>query len=528
MSRAKKDAPTWRNRIVGEAEVSPTDLLANPLNYRVHPRNQVDALAGILGEVGWVQRVIVNRETGHIVDGHARVGLAISRKEPTVPVVYVDLTDAEEKLVLATLDPISAMATADKAILDELLADVSTGNAALQELIAKTAEAASIDIADPMMREKSVGNIAERFLIAPFTVLNAREGWWQERKRAWLSLGIKSELGRQASPGGSPLPLDRRDHASPGGSPRPAADYGVSHARGDGSGRKIGTTSNISPVSKPAHGSTPPHGGNVTRNADGSLHYTETTGTSIFDPVLTELVYRWFCAPGQQILDPFAGGSVRGIVASKLGRRYTGVELRANQVMANREQAAVVLGVDDLQPSWIIGDSRTIMETCTDVHADLIFSCPPYADLEIYSDDPADLSAMTYGDFLTAYRAIIDNSCKLLKPDRFACFVVGDVRDKQGNYRNFVGDTVDAFVDAGLHLYNEAILVTAVGSLPIRIGKQFSATRKMGKTHQNVLVFLKGDARAAAEACGVVDVTVPDFADDEVDQPDSTSWGERL
>jgi len=487
MSRAKKDAPTWRNRIVGEAEVSPNDLLANPLNYRVHPRNQVDALAGILGEVGWVQRVIVNRETGHIVDGHARVGLAISRMEPTVPVVYVDLTDDEEKLVLATLDPISAMATADKAILDQLLADVSTGDAALQELIARTAEAAGIDIADPMMREKSVGNIAERFLIAPFTVLNAREGWWQERKRAWLSLGIKSELGRDA-----------------------AVAY------------------NISPPGKPAHGSPPPHGGNVTRNPDGSLHYTETTGTSVFDPVLTEVVYRWFCAPGQQILDPFAGGSVRGIVASKLGRRYTGVELRANQVMANREQAASVLGVDDIQPSWIIGDSQAIMETCADVHADLIFSCPPYADLEIYSDDPADLSAMTYGDFLTAYRAIIENSCKLLKPDRFACFVVGDVRDKQGNYRNFVGDTVDAFLDAGLHLYNEAILVTAVGSLPIRIGKQFSATRKMGKTHQNVLVFLKGDARAAAEACGVVDVTVPDFADDEVDQPDSTPWGERL
>jgi hypothetical protein len=168
------------------------------------------------------------------------------------------------------------------------------------------------------------------------------------------------------------------------------------------------------------------------------------------------------------------------------------------------------------------------MQTTSDVHADLLFSCPPYADLEIYSDDPADLSAMTYEDFLTAYRAIIEGACKLLKPDRFACFVVGDVRDKHGNYRDFVGDTVQAFRDAGLHLYNEAILVTAVASLPIRIGKQFSATRKMGKTHQNVLVFLKGDARAAAEACGVVDVTFPDFADDEVDQPDSTPWGERL
>ena len=89
-----------------------------------------------------------------------------------------------------------------------------------------------------------------------------------------------------------------------------------------------------------------------------------------------------------------------------------------------------------------------------------------------------------------------------MKPDRFACFVVGDFRDKQGNYNNFVAHTVNAFREAGLHYYNEAILVTAVGSLPIRVGKQFNASRKLGKTHQNVLVFVKGDGKRAAQACG--------------------------
>lgn len=178
MSKRNDAASSWRNRIVGEAEVSPSDLLANPLNYRVHPRNQVDALAGILGEVGWVQRVIVNRETGHIVDGHARVGLAISRKEPTVPVVYVDLTDAEEKLVLATLDPISAMATADKAILDQLLADVSTGDAALQELIAKTAEAAGLEIAP------EVGDIEE---VNPDRADELQAKWCVQPGQLWIA-----------------------------------------------------------------------------------------------------------------------------------------------------------------------------------------------------------------------------------------------------------------------------------------------------------------------------------------------------
>lgn len=147
----------------------------------------------------------------------------------------------------------------------------------------------------------------------------------------------------------------------------------------------------------------------------------------------------------------------------------------------------------------------------------MIFSCPPYADLEVYSDNPKDLSTMKYEDFKAAYFEIIKKSCDRLKKDRFACFVVGEVRDKKGNYINFVGDTVQAFLEAGLGFYNEAILVTCVGSLPIRAGKAFSASRKLGKTHQNILVFVKGDGKKEATACGVVEVHTPDEIEDEQD-----------
>src|SRR3972149_521978 len=102
--------PGWGNRIVGAGEEAPDQLLANPGNWRLHPRNQQAALAGALDTVGWVQQVMVNRRTGFVVDGHARVALAISRNEPSVPVLYVDLSPDEEALVLATLDPLSAMA----------------------------------------------------------------------------------------------------------------------------------------------------------------------------------------------------------------------------------------------------------------------------------------------------------------------------------------------------------------------------------------------------------------------------------
>lgn len=224
------------------------------------------------------------------------------------------------------------------------------------------------------------------------------------------------------------------------------------------------------------------------------------TGTSIFDPVLCELVYRWFSAPGARVLDPFAGGSVRGVVASTLGREYFGCELRAEQVAANNAQKALC---KDPMPTWHCGDSVHIREHYKG-SADLLFSCPPYANLEIYSDDPADISNMPYAGFLDAYRKIIAASVDCLAPDSFACFVVGEVRDKRGNYLNFVGDTVEAFRAAGAEYYNEAILVTAVGSLPVRVGRQFKAGRKLGKTHQNILTFVKGDGKKAARKCETI------------------------
>jgi hypothetical protein len=92
MGKKTENGQALRNRIVGEGMESPADLLANPQNWRRHPREQLAALEGMLEAVGWVQRVIVNRTTGRMVDGHARVELAIKRGEAAVPVLFVELT----------------------------------------------------------------------------------------------------------------------------------------------------------------------------------------------------------------------------------------------------------------------------------------------------------------------------------------------------------------------------------------------------------------------------------------------------
>lgn len=508
----------WKSRIVGEDDVAPASLMANPMNWRTHGKAQLRALSGLLTEVGWVQRVVVNQRTGHIVDGHARVSLAVQRRDASVPVVYVDLSPDEEKLVLASLDPIGAMADTDRDMLDRLLDEVRTDDDALRDLLNSVAkrggDAADEDDTDggkdgAVMK---TGSLAETFLIPPFTVMNAREGWWQERKAEWLSIGMQSELGRGAKAYNTGDMIQKQQQhvagvlmkSDSGNDP----EYYFKKQKVEA---KLGRSLTTEEFQRDYY--------------DGPSTYV--SGTSIFDPVLCELSYRWFSPVGGTVIDPFAGGSVRGIVASRLGRRYHGVELRAEQVAANEAQVGLA---HDPIPTWHCGDSRDITRICSGVQADMIFSCPPYADLEVYSDDPADLSTLAYPDFRDAYFAIIASTATLLRPDRFAVFVVGDVRDKKGNYYNFVSDTIAAFRAAGMNLYNEAILVTAIGSLAMRVGKQFSATRKLGKTHQNVLVFLKGDAKRATLACGDVEVSAPDVSVDAGAQTVAAAdaWGTPL
>jgi hypothetical protein len=289
------------------------------------------------------------------------------------------------------------------------------------------------------------GVLAQRFILPPFSVLDARSGDWQERKQAWLSLGIEGEVGRLA----------------------------------DLHGNRIGFT--------------------TLEKYDGSRR--KSNGTSAFDPVLCELSYLWFCPPGGQVVDPFAGGSVRGIVAAKLGLLYWGSELRPEQVEANEAQADAILGPGDPRPVWVCADAREALPSAP--AADLVFTCPPYGDLEVYSDDERDLSAMDWPAFRAAFLAIVAAAVARLKPNRFAAVAVGEFRDRAtGLYRGFVPLTWAAFESAGAGYYNEAVLVTPAGSLPVRAGKQFAAGRKLGKSHQQLLVFVKGDAKRAAADCG--------------------------
>jgi DNA modification methylase len=138
----------WNNRIVGHGVEAPDQLLAHPDNWRIHPKHQQDALKGVLDDVGWVQNILVNKTTGHVVDGHLRVALALRHDVPEVPVMYVELSEEEESLVLATLDPLSSLAVADAQKLDNLLRDIQSDDAAIQQMLADLAAANDLYLDD--------------------------------------------------------------------------------------------------------------------------------------------------------------------------------------------------------------------------------------------------------------------------------------------------------------------------------------------------------------------------------------------
>ena len=292
-------------------------------------------------------------------------------------------------------------------------------------------------------QEESGQILRQNFIEPPFSVLDTHQKFWKKRRNIWFELGIHSELGR-------------------------SVNYN-NNKSGGRYGKWI--------VSK-----------GWTKKGNFKKQDTKMS-LSIFDPVLCELMYRWFCPVEGKIIDPFAGGSVRGIVASILGYDYTGIELNPEQIKNNQDQANLIC--EKNIPKWIVGDSNQILDTIDDSY-DFVFSCPPYFDLEKYSDEPEDLSTMSDEDFLIAYQSIITKSISKLKNNRFTCFVVGEVRGNDGLYKNLISNTIQCFERAGCRFYNDIILLRPIANAAMRVSRQFSPYRKVVRIHQNVLVFYKG------------------------------------
>lgn len=276
-------------------------------------------------------------------------------------------------------------------------------------------------------------NLRDIYLEPPFSVLDTRQKSWIDRQKKWMDLWIKSELWRK----------DR-----------------------------------------------------LIRTMPSNWYDTKnrTWWTSVFDPSLTEVIYTWYTSNKWKVLDIFAGGSVRWIIASYMWLEYHWIELREEQVLSNQEQVNEILNKDKhILPKYLIWDSEAKLDEIQDDYFDLIFTCPPYVDLEVYSDDENDLSNMDYNNFIQKYERIIKKSITKVKKDWFVIFVVWEVRDKQWYYYNFVWETKNIMLRNWLKFYNDAILLNRVGSASLRANTIFWRNKKLVKLHQNILIFKKVD-----------------------------------
>ena len=260
------------------------------------------------------------------------------------------------------------------------------------------------------------GKLQETFIIPPFSILDTRQGYWNDRKRYWKDL--------------------------------------------------------------------------INDNGESRENLiSDFFGTSILDPVLAEIANRWFGIDNGNTFDCFAGDSVFGYVSTYLGNTFTGIELRKEQADLNNKR------VKGFNAKYICDDGRNVLNHIKENSQDLLFSCPPYYDLEIYSELENDASNQeTYEDFIAIIENAFTNAIKCLKENRFAVITVGDVRDKNGFYYNFIDDIKRIFINNEMKLYNELILIESIGTLPQRVGR-FMEHRKIGKCHQNVLVFYKGNTK---------------------------------
>lgn len=404
--------------------ISIHDLVPYGNNAKEHPKEQIEQIKESIIKFHNNDPIAID-ENNVIIEGHGRYEALKELGYEQVECIRLShLNDDQKKAYRLVHNKLTMNSDFNFDLLEEELKTINDIDMGFFDF-----DLSMFDKIEKEIKEEANKKLTDEFLIPPTSVFDTRQGYWQERKRAWKDIGISSEVGR--------------DEALLGSGLKQLAD-------------KLGSKT--------------------------------LTGTSIFDPVLCEIIYKWFNVHQGNIFDCFAGGSVRGIVAEKLGYKYTGIDLRKEQVEANILNANEL----NLNPTWICDDSLNADLYVKDNSVDLLFSCPPYADLEVYSDDERDISNMDYEQFKEVYKKIIDIACRKVKDDRFAVFVVGDVRDKKGYYRNFVDYTKECFNNNGFMTYNEIILLEQLGTIPMRARLVFKK-RKVAKAHQNILIFYKGD-----------------------------------
>lgn len=424
-------------------------------NARIHNSEQIKQIMEAIKAFGFTNPLLIDDEN-NLIAGHGRLEAvkqlnSIDFKDNPLKelpaIIITGLSEADKKALIIADNKIAENASWDFNLLSEELKELEYINYDLDLLGFDNLDellnfSPTVDIDEDLSESKSDDNTAdtddinnsmfERFIVAPFSVISLRSV--NDEVNKWRERGIK--------------------------------------VGGRGENNK-GTFSALK---------------NFTKKIQCECKANEIA-ESIFNPYLCEILHKWFnLEKGAKVLDPFAGGMERGFVACYLGHSYTGFDVRREQIDFNNNNCFL-----KNKPKWILDSSENLLNYVEPESQDFILSCPPYADLEVYSDQSDDISNLEYGDFKKVYGKIIGECYKALKPNRFAVFVVGEVRNKKdGIMYNFLGDTIELFKKSGFKYYNEIIILNECLAAALRAGRPMK-TRKVTKVHQNAFVFYKGD-----------------------------------
>jgi hypothetical protein len=465
------------------------DLLPNVKNPRRISEHDFKALEQSIQKFGDLSCIVFNVRTGQLVGGHQRInamknqpGVRIEMLQPyplerdalgTVGIGHIIIGQAQFPYREVDWDAgweAAANIAANRiqgefdlellAQMDYELSQLENGEELLRLSGQDDAEIkkllASVGVGEDEQAEEH-GSLTDAFLVPPFSILDTRQGYWQSRARAWGDRIGDVSATREGT-------------------------LGLTSLAGDKYGGKAFAAS----------------------------------GVSELDPVLCEVSYKWFMPGPGTVFNPFGGEPVSAFVAAATGNRYHGTEIRPEQVTETYTKIGLLTDEQKALVNLQVGDARHCGQIFAGTTADLVFSSPPFYDLEVYSDRPEDMSTLgTYAEFMESYRQAFTGAVSLLNDNRFVVINITEIRDKGGVYRNFVGDNVKLFTDLGLQFYNDIIIVNAIGTAAIRAARNMGS-RKVVRVHQNLLVFYKGNIKDIKNHFPALEVEMPaEFAEDD-------------
>lgn len=430
-----------------------SDLIIDDTNPNKMTLDQMKGLRESMKRFGYLTPIIVDQDN-KIADGEHRVLIYKEFGINEIPAYRVEFQDDVERRLLRQAmnklrgehDPIMDAEEIQILRAANLLPDLAELIAQDENILKRIIEEYHPDKTILAHGETypgtDAGALALRWGVPPFSVLDRRTKTWQERRRLWLGFGIASEQGREE----------------------------------------------VVLFGKHLNVRTAPL-------KDGKINKDYRPTVSVYDPVLAEIMIRWFCVPKQaKILDPFSGGSVRGIVASFLGHDYTGIDLREEQIQANEKQYEALkhkMPEGHIKPTWLVGDSTNLGKLSDSF--DFCLTSPPYFKIEHYSDLKEDLNNMSWPQFVDNYREIIHQTANKLKANSFVAWNVGNARDpKTRMYVNQQDLTKTCFEECGFYLQNELVLIHPILSLAFRANSMFLPKRTVPKQHEYVLIFYNG------------------------------------